>query len=177
MEINPASKTACTRGDHLVHFRFLGRMIGRALFCREFVKGRMVEHLYRFILGWPITVEDLKLIDEKSYHCLNGLEDIIKGLEKLNMTFDLMHKVLGFVVGPCGAHASLAKGSLEEYTKAVLEYHFLGECESQLAALLLGIYDVVPAPLLAAFDYCELEQLLCGSNEAETKGWSSYCVE
>ena len=53
--------------DHLIYFRFAGRVIGRALFDRQLIKGHMVRMIYKHLLGWPITFEDVKANDEEYY--------------------------------------------------------------------------------------------------------------
>ena len=63
---------------------------------------------------------------------------------------------------PDGRNIDVTNENLPEYFKAYLKYHLLGRVETQLTELLLGIFDVVPEPLLAAFDCGELELLLCG---------------
>ena len=44
--------------------------MGRALFDRQLIKGHMVRHLYKHLLGWPITFEDLEAQDEEYYNSL-----------------------------------------------------------------------------------------------------------
>ena len=34
--------------------------MGKAMFDRQLVKGHMVKHLYKHILGWPVMFNDLK---------------------------------------------------------------------------------------------------------------------
>ncbi|EJK61422.1 hypothetical protein THAOC_18095, partial [Thalassiosira oceanica] len=43
--------------------------------------------------------------------------------------------------------------------------------EKQLNELLLGIFDVIPAPLLTIFDFQELELLMCGLPEIDIDDW------
>merc|ERR1712071_409902 len=75
MQINPASEISCPE-DHLNYFRFLGRVMGKALFDRQLVAGHMVRHLYKHILGWPVTFDDLKLIDEDVHKNMMDLLDL-----------------------------------------------------------------------------------------------------
>ena len=64
MRINPDSELACPE-DHLIYFRFLGRVMGKALFDGQLIAGHMVRHLYKHILGWPVMFEDLEIPDEE----------------------------------------------------------------------------------------------------------------
>jgi len=49
---------------------------------------------------------------------------------------------------------------------------------SQVKHLVLGFYDVVDEPLLAHFDFVELELLLCGCPEINVDDWMKHteCV-
>ena len=67
--------------DHLIRFRFLGRVIGRALFEGQIVKAHMTRMIYKYLLGWPITFEDVKEQDGEYYQvlielCRMGLSSI-----------------------------------------------------------------------------------------------------
>ena len=53
MKINPASKICCPQ-DHLLYYRFLGRVMGKALFDSQLVAGHMVQYLYKHMLGKQI---------------------------------------------------------------------------------------------------------------------------
>jgi hypothetical protein len=37
--------------DHLICFRFIGHIMGKAMFNNQPVKGRMIKHFYKHILG------------------------------------------------------------------------------------------------------------------------------
>jgi hypothetical protein len=52
---------------HLIYYRFLGRVMGKALFDGQLVAGHLVQYLYKHILGWPISFSDLEMVDEE-YH-------------------------------------------------------------------------------------------------------------
>merc|ERR1711865_867797 len=82
MTINGASHISCP-DDHLIYFRFLGRVMGRALFDQQLIKGHMVRHLYKHILGWPVTFNDLELIDEQYF--LNMKKLVTYNKEELEM--------------------------------------------------------------------------------------------
>ena len=45
--------------DHLIYFRFLGRVMGKAVFDRQRIKGHLATHLYSHMLGWPVNFDDL----------------------------------------------------------------------------------------------------------------------
>ena len=56
--------------DHLIYYRCLGRVMGKALFDRQLIVGHMVGYIYKHILGWPATFGDLEMVDEEYYNKL-----------------------------------------------------------------------------------------------------------
>ncbi|EJK61369.1 hypothetical protein THAOC_18147 [Thalassiosira oceanica] len=182
MQINPASGEfisyiACPE-DHLIYFRFIGRIMGKAMFDRQLVKGHMVKHLYKHILGWPVMFSDLKDIDEEYYNSLKGLKDMKdmgENIECLCADFTTTEETFGgkrvVELVPGGADIEVTEENLPEYIEASLKHRLLGRYEKQLNELLLGFFDVIPKPLLTIFDFQELELLMCGLPEIDMDNW------
>lgn len=150
--------------EHLFYFRFMGRVLGKAVFDRQRIQGRLAKHLYQHILGWPVTFDDLKDIDEEYYNSLKGLKSMGADVDYLNLDFTVTEKALGVKkiveLVPGGADINLTEENLPEYIEACLRYRLLGQYEAQLTELLLGFFDVIPPPLLTIFDFEELERLM-----------------
>jgi E3 ubiquitin-protein ligase NEDD4 len=70
-----------------------------------------------------------------------------------------------------GADIELTTENLPEYLEACLKYRMLDHVRDQLNELLVGIYDVIPEPLLTVFDFQELEMLMCGIPEIDIGDW------
>jgi len=174
MQINPASEMCCP-DEHLLCFRFIGRVMGKALLDGELVRGHMVKHLYKHILGWPVMFSDLEDIDEECFERLKGLKDMGADVEYVGVDFTFTEDLLGMketvelIEG--GADVELKEDNLPEYLEARLRHHLLGRYEAQVNELLLGFYDVLPEPLLTIFDFQELELLMCGLPEIEMEDW------
>jgi len=168
MHINPASEITCPE-DHLAYFRFIGRVMGKAMFDRQLVKSHMARHLYKHILGWPVTFEDLKYVDKQYYNSLNGLKDMGSDVEYVGLEFTVLEETLGVKqeveLVSNGADMDVVEDNLPEYMEACLKYRLLGRYEAQLKELLLGFFDVIPQPLLTIFDFQELELLMCGASQ------------
>jgi len=177
MQINPASEISCP-DDHLIYFRFIGRVMGKAMFDRQLVKGHMVKHMYKHILGWPIMFNDLKDIDEEYYNSLKGLKDLGADLEYVGIDFTATEETLGVKqtveLIPNGADVDVTQENLPEYIEACLKYRMLGRYEAQVNELLLGFFDVIPEPLLTIFDFQELELLMCGLPSIEMEDWKKH---
>jgi len=177
MEINPASEFCCE--DHLKYFRFLGRLMGRSLFDQQLVPCHMVQCLYKHILGWPVTFEDLKHLDEDIYRNLKAIETMAKNEEPIDeilcVNFTTAREILGekeeveLVQG--GANIEVTNENYSDYLEASLKYLLLDRVKPQLNELLLGFFDVIPEPLLAIFDFQELELLMCGLPHIDMEDW------
>lgn len=177
MQINASSKLSCGN-DHLVYFRFLGRVMGKALFDQRLISGHMVRHLYKHILGWPVTFSDLELIDEQYYQNLKKLTTYEKEeLEMLCLDFTYTEQSMGFSkeieLAKNGKSIDVTKENLPEYLEACTKYRLMGRVRSQMTELLLGFFDIIPEPLLTVFDFQELELLMCGLPEIDMEDWKA----
>ena len=173
MMINPSSEISCPE-DHLIFFRFMGRVMGKALFDRQLVSGHMARHMYKHILGWPVMFDDLELVDEDYYRHLKTLTEY-DDISMLCLTFTVTEDTLGvkreveLIEG--GAEMEVTKENLPEYLEANLKYRMMDRVKPQLTELLLGFFDVIPEPLLTIFDFQELELLLCGLPTIDVDDW------
>jgi len=179
MEVNPASEYCCE--DHLIYYRFLGRVMGKALFDRQLVAGHMVGYIYKHILGWPVTFGDLAMVDDEYYNNLKQLQTLATSGEDLSMlcldfttTQDIMGVKEEIELIPNGAKIEVDNDNFPEYLEACLKYRMLDRVKPQLNELLLGFFDVIPEPLLTIFDFQELELLMCGLPDIDLEDWKEH---
>ncbi|CAJ1948129.1 unnamed protein product [Cylindrotheca closterium] len=179
MTINPNSDFCCE--DHLVYYRFLGRVMGKAMFDRQLVCGHMVKHLYKHMLAWPIQFKDLEHIDSEYYNNLKqlqGMHDNDDDISMLCLDFTTTSEIMGqkqeieLVKG--GSDIEVTNENFPEYVEACLKYKLMDMVKPQLTELLLGFFDVIPEPLLTIFDFQELELLMCGLPEIDMADWKKY---
>ena len=139
--------------------------MGRALFDQQLVQGHMVRHLYKHILGWPITFEDLLIQDEEYYNSLKKFTTM-EDVSVLCLDFTLAEETLGVKrnveLVPGGSQLEVTSENLPEYLEAILKYRMMNRSKAQVTELLLGFFDVIPEPALTVFDPNELELLMCG---------------
>lgn len=162
--------------DHLIYFRFLGRVIGRALFDRQLIKGHMVQSIYKHILGWPVTFEDIKAQDEEYYHSLQKLtkmDDVSVMYLDFTVTEESMGARREIELKEGGAMMEVTNDNLEQYLELSLRYRLLERTKPQLQELLLGFFDVIPEPPLTVFDANELELTLCGLPKIDMEDWQA----
>lgn len=176
MRINPASEISCPE-NHLIYFRFLGRVMGKAMFDGQIVAGHMVRHLYKHILGWPITFEDLEIPDESYYNSLKSLLKL-ENIEDMCLDFTFLENDLGenrtVDLIENGSNVDVTNENLPLFLEVNMKYHMMERVKPQLNELLLGFFDVIPEPLLTVFDFQELELLMCGLPEIDIEDWKKY---
>lgn len=180
MRINPASEVSCPE-DHLIYFRFLGRVLGKALFEGYTVGGHMVQYLYKYILGWPLTFEDMESVDSEIYENLKKLLDMNpEDLELLCLDFTATQNLLGETVTidlvPNGSDKTVTAENISEYLESYMKYFLLERIKPQVTELLLGFYDVIPESALTVFDYQELELMLCGLPNIDVDDWMEHTI-
>lgn len=80
-------------------------------------------------------------------------------------------RAAGLYAQPHCLHEQVTDTNKLEYILLLARYHLVSGVESQLRSLLQGIYAVIPANALSAFDYRELELLLCGLPDVDIYDW------
>lgn len=153
--------------------------MGRALFDQQLIKGHMVRHIYKHLLGWPITFEDLEHQDEDYYQSLKKLTNT-EDVSALCLDFTATEERMGVRTEvdliKDGALKEVTNDNLEQYLEANLKYRMLDRTKPQLSELLLGFYDVVPEPALTVFDFQELELMLCGLPTIDMDDWEANTI-
>jgi HECT-domain (ubiquitin-transferase) len=161
-----------------LYYRFVGRVLGRALFTGHLIKGHFVRLLYKHILGWPITIEDIRDQDEGYYmalHELTKMDDatlscvcldftVIEGYGDVRVSHELIDN---------GANVDVCRDNLTSYIETNIRYRLFDRILPQVTEILLGFYDVVPEQALTVFDANELEIVLCGLPHIDFDDWKS----
>jgi hypothetical protein len=109
---------------------------------------------------------------------LQGMAEGGDDLSMLALDFTTMSEVMGvkseveLVKG--GSDIEVTNDNFPEYVEACLKYKLMDMVKPQLNELLLGVFDVIPEPLLTIFDFQELELLMCGLPEIEMEDWKLH---
>ena len=75
-----------------------------------------------------------------------------------------------------GSEREVTDENKREYVALVIRWTLLSSVQAELAALMAGLYEVVPRQLLRVFDYQELELLLCGLTHIDVEDWRVHTV-
>jgi len=136
----------------------------------------MVRMIYKHLLGWPITFEDVKAQDEEYYQSLKKLTTL-DDVSVMCLDFTISEEHMGQRVDKelveDGAAKDVTNENLSEYLEANIRYRMFSRTMPQLTELLLGFFDVVPEPALTVFDANELELILCGLPSIDLEDWQA----
>ena len=134
-----SSQQPKSEGCQMRDFRFIGRIMGKALMKGQTIKC-MAEHLYKLILGWPLTINDLEVADEALYSNLMGLKDMGADIDKLHLDFTLAEDISGSTrtvkLVRNGSSINVTEENLPQYFEARIKYRFFGQCKYQRPYLL-----------------------------------------
>uniref|UniRef100_K3WL04 HECT-type E3 ubiquitin transferase n=1 Tax=Globisporangium ultimum (strain ATCC 200006 / CBS 805.95 / DAOM BR144) TaxID=431595 RepID=K3WL04_GLOUD len=170
--------------EHLTQFRAFGRLLGKALLEGHLVPAPLTDVMFKHILSAPISFSDLQAIDAKIAHSLQLLwetpltesEDDGED-DPYALDFSIYHTAMGTVdLKPNGRNIIVTEKNKKEYVTLFVQWHLANSVAEELGALVSGIYDVLPAHLLAPFDSHELRLLLCGSPGIDVDDWEEHAV-
>lgn len=141
----------------------------------------MVRHLYKHLLAWPVTFEDLEEQDKEYYDNLKQFTEMnAEELLQLYLDFTVTEDVLGqrttVELIPGGSQREVNSSNLTQYLEAVLRYRMFELNKLPIQELLLGFSDVIPEASLTAFDPNELELMLCGLPVIDVADWQANTV-
>lgn len=127
--------------EHLMFFKFIGRIIGKALYEGRVLDCHFSRAVYKRILGKPVSIKDMETLDLDYYKSLlwmleNDITDIITETFAVE-TDDFGEKQIIDLV-PNGRNIPVTQENKEEYVQRVVEYRLVGSVKEQLDNFLKG---------------------------------------
>ena len=160
--------------EHLQFFKFIGRIIGKALYENRVLDCHFSRAVYKKILGQPVSIRDMESVDldyskNMEWMLSNDIADIIT--ETFSVTVDKfgVEEIVDLI--PNGRNIPVTEENKEEYVRKVIEYRLTGSVSEQLEYFLKGFYDIVPTDLISIFDEGELELLISGTPDVDIDDW------
>ncbi|GAA5939453.1 E3 ubiquitin-protein ligase TOM1 [Sporobolomyces koalae] len=168
------NKSSSVNEEHLLYFRFVGRIIGKALHDQRILEAYFSRSVYKHMLGKPVDHRDLESIDPEYYKSLVWmLENDIDGVIELN--FSVERDEFGVVetidLIPNGRNVAVTNENKGEYVRLIADQRLSIEIKDQMDALLKGLYEIVPKDLMQIFTERELELLISGLPEIDADEW------
>ena len=161
---------------HLKYFRFLGRLLGKALFDGQQIGPHLTRVVYKHMLGWPITEDDVEFVDAQVAKSIKDIREC-DDVSVLCLTMTTMVSVFGEMqeveLVPGGANIDVTNDNRDEYLRLLMKHIMLNRVSEQTHEFLAGIYEVVPVQILSVFDFNELELLMCGLPNIDVEDWKT----
>eukprot|EP00899_Mesostigma_viride_P014632 jgi/Mesvir1/2316/Mv19347-RA.1 len=166
--------------EHLDFFRFIGMVIGKAIYEGLLLDCHFTSLTYKRMLGRQLTFEDIASADAEYHRSLSWLlENNLEGLD-LGMTFITEEDNFGETriteLKPGGANIPLCEDNKAEYVELLSQWWLRGRVEKQCTAMREGLSRLVLPELLTAFDEMELEWLIGGLPELDVNDWRRNTV-
>ena len=177
-----------------------GQLLGKAIFDRRTIHAPLMLPLFKHVLAVPVSLRDLEAVDADVYRSLLLLLAMDAAeLAAMSLDFTITRETTSAPPpGDQGANATGAQRmrhsasfttvellpgggaidvdatNVEQYVQLRLQDRMLTSVSERLAALLLGVYHVVPQHLLSIFDYMELELLVGGVPTISIAEWRRH---
>ncbi|KAE8340946.1 hypothetical protein BDV24DRAFT_151607 [Aspergillus arachidicola] len=162
--------------EHLMFFKFIGRIIGKALYEGRVLDCHFSRAVYKCILGRSVSIKDMETLDLDYYKSLlwmleNDITDIITETFAVE-TDDFGEKqVIDLVEN--GSNIPVTQENKEEYVQRVVDYRLVRSVKEQLDNFLKGFHEIIPADLISIFNEQELELLISGLPEIDVDDWKT----
>ncbi|KAI9021182.1 hypothetical protein DFJ74DRAFT_607013, partial [Hyaloraphidium curvatum] len=162
--------------DHLSYFKFVGRVIGKAIYDGRLLDCYFTRSFYKHILGIPVDYRDVEAVDPEYYKSLEWiLKNDITDVLDLTMSTEIdefgIKKVVDLMEN--GRNIAVTEENKAEYVKLVTEQRLTVAIRQQIDAFLSGLHDVIPAALLGIFNEQELELLISGMPDIDIDDWKN----
>ncbi|PVI07985.1 HECT-domain-containing protein [Periconia macrospinosa] len=174
LQINPHSGI---NPEHLNYFKFIGRVVGLAVFHRRFLDAFFIGAFYKMILRKKVALSDMEGVDADFHRNLEWMlnNDITDALE---LTFSTDDERFGETVSielkPGGEDIEVTNENKKEYVDLITEWRIQKRVEEQFNAFLSGFNELIPPELVNVFDERELELLIGGIADIDVDDWKKH---
>lgn len=170
------NKASYVNEEHLNFFKFIGRIIGKAVYEQRLLDCYFSRAMYKRILGKPVSVKDMESHDPDFYKSLTWmLDNDITGI--ITDTFSEedeefgMKKTVDLIEN--GRNIEVTNENKHEYVRLVVEHRLLSSVKDQMDHFLKGFHGIIPADLISIFNEQELELLISGLPDIDVDDWKS----
>ncbi|KAL5803856.1 hypothetical protein ACOSQ3_030656 [Xanthoceras sorbifolium] len=163
--------------EHLSYFKFVGRVVAKALFDGQLLDVHFTRSFYKHILGVKVTYHDIEAVDPDYYKNLKWmLENDVSDIPDLTFSMDadeekhiLYEKteVTDYELKPGGRNIRVTEETKHEYVDLVADHILTNAIRPQITSFLEGFDELVPRELISIFNDKELELLISGLPEID----------
>nr|XP_010929052.1 E3 ubiquitin-protein ligase UPL1 isoform X2 [Elaeis guineensis] len=163
--------------EHLSYFKFVGRVVAKALFDGQLLDVYFTRSFYKHILGVKVTYHDIEAVDPDYYKNLKWmLENDVSDIPDLTFSMDAdeekhilyeKNQVTDYELKPGGRNIRVTEETKHEYVDLVAEHILTTAIRPQINSFLEGFNELVPRELISIFNDKELELLISGLPEID----------
>jgi E3 ubiquitin-protein ligase HUWE1 len=162
--------------EHLMFFKFIGRIIGKALYEGRVLDCHFSRAVYKQIMGKQVNLKDMETLDLEYYKSLewmlnNDITDIIT--ETFSVEVEAFGEMQVVDLIENGREIPVTEDNKHEYIRLITEHRLTGSVNEQLENFLKGFHDIVPAELVSIFSEQELELLISGLPDINVDDWKN----
>ncbi|KAL5116234.1 E3 ubiquitin-protein ligase tom1 [Pleosporales sp. CAS-2024a] len=162
--------------EHLMFFKFIGRIIGKALYEGRVLDCHFSRAVYKQIMGKQVNLKDMETLDLEYYKSLewmlnNDITDIIT--ETFSVEVEAFGEMQIVDLIENGRDIPVTEDNKHEYIRLITEHRLTGSVKEQLDHFLKGFHDIVPAELVSIFSEQELELLISGLPDINVDDWKN----
>ncbi|KAI9270590.1 hypothetical protein BDA99DRAFT_478483 [Phascolomyces articulosus] len=170
------NRASAVNPDHLSYLKFVGRVIGKAIYDGRLLDAYFTRSFYKHILGRQVDYKDVEAVDPEYYKSLvwmldNDITDVI------DLTFSIETDDFGTTkvidLKPGGRDIPVTEENKHEYVALVTEQKLTTAIKDQINAFLQGFHDVIPTSLIQIFNEQELELLISGLPDIDIDDWKN----
>ena len=172
--------------NHLDYFKFVGRVIGKAICDEHLMDAHFTRSFYKHMLGIPVDYVDIEAIEPEYFKSLKMILDMPLEDLGLELNFSAESTIFGkrqvVDLVPNGRNIEVTDENKMEYVQLISHHRMTSAIRGQIESFLDGFYDLVPPHLITIFSPTELELLLCGLPDVDlddlyaNTDYSSYTV-
>lgn len=158
-------KRSYINSEHLENFRFVGRIIGKAIYDGQLVDAYFTRSFYKHILGLKPKYHDIEAEDPEYYKSLKWmLENDCTGIIDYTMSaeYDEFGKQTIIDLVANGRNVAVTEENKEDYVRLVTDVRMSKTIEKQIEAFKEGFYELIPYEDCKIFNELELELLMSG---------------
>ncbi|CAG8513467.1 7938_t:CDS:10, partial [Acaulospora morrowiae] len=162
--------------EHLLYFKFVGHVIGKAIYDGRLLDAYFTRSFYKHILGKPVDYRDVEAIDLEYYNSLvwmlnNDITNVV------DLTFSVETDYYGqkqtIELKENGANIPVTEENKREYVTLVTEQKLTLAIKDQIESFLSGFHEIIPPHLISIFNEQELELLISGLPDIDIDDWKN----
>lgn len=175
LQINPHSSI---NPEHLNYFKFIGRVVGLAIFHRRFLDSFFIGAFYKMMLRKKVALQDMEGVDADIHKSLSYIIDNPIDDLGLDMTFSTDDNIFGELktidLKEDGRNIEVTDANKGEYVDLVTQWRIQKRVDEQFNAFLTGFNELIPQDLVNVFDERELELLIGGIADIDVDDWKKH---